>query len=215
MSEEEKFLMRWSRRKRDAAAESRETPLPAPEGDSAPPAATDAAAAAPEPPVLPPIDSIGANSEVSEFLKAGVPADLSRAALRRAWSTDPVISSFVGLSENSWDFNAVDGVPGFGPIKAEDVARLLKRVMGEPEEGEAEATPSAAASPAEGPKLPSDSDAASDAARADQVAEPDKQGDPSAQAPVYKANAAVRDEVPTGESVSSSPRRRHGGALPD
>ena len=29
---------------------------------------------------------------------------------------DPAIRNGVGLSENSWDFSASDGVPGFGPI---------------------------------------------------------------------------------------------------
>jgi hypothetical protein len=41
------------------------------------------------------------------------PADLTRATLRRAWSADPAMRGFIGLSENSWDFNATDGVPGF------------------------------------------------------------------------------------------------------
>ena len=52
---------------------------------------------------LPPIDSIGAGSDILPVLASGVPADLTRAALRRAWSTDPAIRDFVGLSENSWD----------------------------------------------------------------------------------------------------------------
>lgn len=29
------------------------------------------------------------------------------------------------LSENNWDFNAPDGVPGFGPISPADVAKVL------------------------------------------------------------------------------------------
>ena len=29
---------------------------------------------------------------------------------------DPAIRNYVGLSENSWDFNAPGGVPGFGPL---------------------------------------------------------------------------------------------------
>ena len=63
---------------------------------------------------LPPIESIGGGSDIRPFLAAGVPADLTRAALRRAWSTDPAIRDFVGLSENSWDFNEPDGVPVVG-----------------------------------------------------------------------------------------------------
>jgi hypothetical protein len=58
---------------------------------------------------------------------------LTRAALRRAWSADPTIRDFIGLSENSWDFNAPGGVPGFGSLTAEDARRLLARLMGETE----------------------------------------------------------------------------------
>jgi hypothetical protein len=65
---------------------------------------------------LPPIESIGSGSNIRPFLASGVPADLTRAALRRAWSVDPAIRDFIGLSENSWDFNAPGGVPGFGPL---------------------------------------------------------------------------------------------------
>ena len=37
-----------------------------------------------------------------------------RAALRRAWSADPAIHHFVGLTENAWDFND-PSTTGFGP----------------------------------------------------------------------------------------------------
>ena len=59
---------------------------------------------------LPPIGSIGAASDIRPFLEPGVPQDLARAALRRAWTVDPAIRDFVGLSENFWDFNASDAL---------------------------------------------------------------------------------------------------------
>jgi hypothetical protein len=37
----------------------------------------------------------------------------------------PSIRSFIGLAENSWDFTAPDGVPGFGALNETDVMRLL------------------------------------------------------------------------------------------
>jgi Protein of unknown function (DUF3306) len=77
----------------------------------------------------PPIESIGAGSDIRPFLAPGVPADLTRAALRRAWSTDPAIRDFIGLSENSVDFNAQDGVPGFDS----QTRQLLARTTGEAE----------------------------------------------------------------------------------
>jgi hypothetical protein len=76
-------------------------------------------------PSLPPIESIGPSSDIRAFLKPGVPQDLTRAALRRAWATDPAIRDFIGLSENSWDFNAPDAVPGFGSAMTQDTGRLL------------------------------------------------------------------------------------------
>jgi len=56
-----------------------------------------------------------------------------RAALRRAWSTDLAIRDFIGLSENSWDFNAPGGVPGFGSLTTNGPRQLLARMTGEAE----------------------------------------------------------------------------------
>src|SRR5262249_8425590 len=83
------------------------------------------------PPTLPPIESIEAASDVRAFLAPGVPADLVRAALRRAWATDPTIRDFIGLSANSWDSNAPGAMPGFGSLDAEEVRRLLQQIMPE------------------------------------------------------------------------------------
>ena len=73
------------------------------------------------------IESIGPGSDIRPFLKPGVPEDLTRAALRRAWAADPAIREFIGLSENSWDFNGPDGVPGFGSLTTDGPGRLLAR----------------------------------------------------------------------------------------
>jgi hypothetical protein len=84
-----------------------------------------------DPATLPPIESIDAGTDVSAFLRPGVPADLAQAALRRAWVTDPAIRDFVGPAENAWDFNAPGGVPGFEPLRAiDDVQRLAAQVLG-------------------------------------------------------------------------------------
>jgi hypothetical protein len=138
MSADESFLARWARRKRGAARKAHTGPTPKKTGDDAAP---EVAASLPpeetqlllDPASLPPIESIGAGSDIRPFLAAGVPADLAHAALRRAWSADLAIRDFVGLSENSWDFNALGGVPGFGSLTAEDAHRLLAWVMGEKE----------------------------------------------------------------------------------
>ncbi len=54
---------------------------------------------------LPPIESIGAGSDISAFLAPGVSEELKLAALRRAWSVDPTTHDFIGLSENSRDMS--------------------------------------------------------------------------------------------------------------
>src|SRR6266567_8064027 len=134
MSDEE-FLSRWSRRKREAKA-APEAPPPAqpvatPNAD---PAVTAESPAVDEVDLssLPPIDSITALTDVTAFLRKGIPRELKRAALRRAWAADPAIRDFIGLAENAWDFNDPDAMPGFGPLDCseEQLGALVDRIVG-------------------------------------------------------------------------------------
>jgi Protein of unknown function (DUF3306) len=128
---EEDFLARWSRRKRFSAAGAK----PAAEAESVPapahalpdPERNLARQAEPafDPATLPPIDSITAVSDISAFLQQGVPAELTRAALRRVWTADPAIREFVGLAENAWDFTDPNAMPGFGPLESSDEVRRM------------------------------------------------------------------------------------------
>ena len=155
------------------------------------------------------IESIGAGSDIRAFLAAGVPVELTRAALRRAWSADPAIRDFIGLSENSWDFNAPGGVPGFGSVKPEDVRRLLAQVMGEGEAADS-ASPATARSLADqGAPPASEAVPAGTGAAGDQPT-PDR--DPLTENDGI--NIAMQQEFAERESNPSLPRRRHGGALP-
>ena len=110
MNDPENPLLRWARLKQAAKA--------AEEADAAP--AGSEAMAAPEaafdPASLPSIESIVADTDVIAFLRAGVPNELTRAALRRAWTSDPAIRDFIGIAENQWDFNDPNAIPGFGPL---------------------------------------------------------------------------------------------------
>src|SRR5690349_17593895 len=142
MSEDEKFLARWSSRKlasRTPAAASEAPAQQRPRDDAD--GLANAAVAAPaedaatppdqpfDPAQLPPLDSIGADTDITAFLRREVPPELTRAALRRAWTSDPAIKNFVGLVENGWDFNDPTAMPGFGPITPEEVARLAGTVI--------------------------------------------------------------------------------------
>ena len=161
MSESEHFLSRWSRRKREPKQPAHDEQAPAthagalaadgPSGETPQPvlACEPADSSAVEHSLgkgevesfdqasLPPVDIIEATTDVRAFLTRGVPADLTKAALRRAWSSDPAIRDFVGLSENAWDFNAPETIPGFGgALPVEEVRRILARMT--PSEPEAE-----------------------------------------------------------------------------
>ncbi|MCP3466590.1 DUF3306 domain-containing protein [Bradyrhizobium sp. CCGUVB23] len=130
---EDKFLARWSRRKQEAKA------------NATPPAAAmhDDVHSAPKPVVkddeaevdlssLPLIDSITSATDIKAFLRKGIPQELTRAALRRAWSADPAIRDFVGLAENAWDFNDPSAMPGFGPLDCSEgeLSALVDRIVG-------------------------------------------------------------------------------------
>src|SRR5204862_3081180 len=81
---------------------------------------------------LPPIDSIDAGTDIPAFLRKGIPQELSRAALRRAWAADPAIRDFVGLAENAWDFNDPNAMPGFGPLNCSEaeLRGFVDRIVG-------------------------------------------------------------------------------------
>jgi hypothetical protein len=130
---EEDFLKRWSRRKREVAEAEKPAP-PVTEARDVTGRAADQDTVKPEtefdPATLPPIESITAISDITAFLRAGVPADLTRAALRRVWTADPSIRDFVGLAENAWDFTDPNAMPGFGPLEAtDDVKRMIAQVV--------------------------------------------------------------------------------------
>lgn len=149
MSEPENFITRWSRRKREAAGGAEVTKssiAPDAVAESAPPSedprqerdALPASGGAPQSPEaafdpakLPSIETITAESDIRAFLAPGVPPELTRAALRRVWSADPNIRDFIGLSENSWDFNAPGAMAGFGPLEmTEELRRQVALIIG-------------------------------------------------------------------------------------
>jgi hypothetical protein len=138
MSDEE-FLARWFRRKREArlAVDKAAVDAPPP-GESAetagpaPVAAETAAAEQVDISSLPAVDSITAATDIAAFLGKGIPPELRRAALRRAWTADPAIRDFVGLAENAWDFNDPNAMPGFGPLDCseEQLRAIVDRIVG-------------------------------------------------------------------------------------
>jgi Protein of unknown function (DUF3306) len=197
---DEKFLARWSRRKR-AAAQHAPPRAPAPGEETSQDAAKQlskpAEAHAPNTaPTLPPVDAIDGGTDIREFLAEGVPTALARAALRRAWASDPAIRDFTGLAENAWDFNAPDQVPGFGTVSAEDVRRLLAHAE-QPGSAAAE-TPSRSA--------PAEEASPKEGAKDERAPEPEPPKDTN--------QSVVAWSKPTEAAPSPPSAPRHGGALP-
>jgi hypothetical protein len=227
MNDPENPLARWSRRKSDARTGR---PGESATGDES--AAAESNASAPgddqhpfDPEGLPPIEAIDGKTDLRVLLAQGVPAELMRAALRRGWSSDPVIRDFIGLSENSWDFNASDGISGFGSLAPEDIQRLARAFEGAGAIGEAVPMSAAATSSNEMAQT-----AECTPALEQLQTKSDSQGSDSQEKPpsdlaqqhhAGSAHAARADgaAIPTersaqGLNLQRSSRRRHGGTLP-
>jgi hypothetical protein len=226
VTEPENFLTRWARLKREAA----ETPddaapeAAAEESRADTPAAEETAAPAPalefDLSTLPPIETITATTDIRAFLAPGVPPELTRAALRRAWVADPTIRDFVGIAENQWDFNDPNAIPGFGSLgPLDDVRRLVAQVMGEARDEDAASSADSAKKPLAGkadtaPDLPEPT-----ATTGEAETPPDAQetSTPALDVQCSKPDAAVhvaRSEDDAQPQPEVSTKRVHGGALP-
>jgi Protein of unknown function (DUF3306) len=121
MTVPDNFIRRWARLRRASdSAHEIETVSAKVEVTTTQPEAEEAPDQPFDPASLPSLEQIAADADIGAFLKSGVPAELTRAALRRAWASDPAIRDFIGIAENQWDFNDPDGIPGFGPLLATD-----------------------------------------------------------------------------------------------
>ena len=240
MSEDRNFLSRWSRKKREAEELPPQAAAPAakdaePKENAAVAAPADGTKAprteADEPKFdlasLPPIESIGADTDIRQFLRAGVPAELTRAALRRAWSSDPAIRDYIGLSENSWNFNEPGAMYGFDHSDpGVDVRKLAEEMFGggsktvaekpsdlpteEPKAAEVGATKSEAVAEAE----PMDHDIVR-ATPEPSSEDKDRVVEQQLTAAQHDNDVAPQHEPPRKEAASSPAPRRHGRALPN
>jgi hypothetical protein len=67
--------------------------------------------------------SVPASGGVTDITSAGAAAASGPARDFRVLWADPAIKDFVGMSENEWDFNKPDGIPGFGSLSRPGAAR--------------------------------------------------------------------------------------------
>ena len=169
-----------------------------------------------DPASLPSIGSITADTDIVGFLKSGVPTALTRAALRRAWTSDPAIRDFIGIAENQWDFNDPNGISGFGRLDAtESGVIFLAQVSSTP--GEMPDLLAEGATPVE--RVASNAPC-SEQSEADQHAQIDARqshSDDSVTTSLAMAEEGAGTKAAYGieEYDASSTRRSHGSALPN
>lgn len=216
MNDPDNFLSRWSRRKQEAGErsekkeEAADKPPAEPVVENEPARAASAPASTPIPKFdvksLPSIESINAESDITAFMRTGVPEALKRAALRRVWSSDPAIRDFVGLNENFWDAAGPDGIHGFGDLDPNlDVQRMISELFGETPRRETP-TESDTDRMADSPALPVQN-------RAETTEVPQASPTPPEDVPQPDVNAAAQTE-PLEAAPEKKISRRHGGAMP-
>jgi hypothetical protein len=214
MSDDETFLARWSKRKAEARTGEMPTDALAPTHPLEPvhPAGTEESEADEvRLEDLPPIESIDASTDLTPWLRKKVPEAWKRAALSRVWAADPAISEFVGLADYAWDWNAPDGVPGFGPLRASDnIAELILQAIGQapPPKPKEEAARESAAMAETGDAVPSPTDEQPDDL-------PKKASDSELE--TSRAETSASDPEGRNSFAEQDPpvrQRRGGGALP-
>jgi hypothetical protein len=234
------FLTRWSHRKRaaTAATETKSSPTssPADSGDAAGTATEvqdgscvglSSAAAEPadrpfDPLSLPSLESITADTDIRGFLAAGVPSELARAALHRAWTADPKIRDFVGLADYDWDFNAPGAMAGFGPLEVTDELRrvAVQMISGMPVQDQtSEIDPASGQDPPEpAPGRPTRPTGVTDdpgIAQKAPTAAPQMSREADDLGGGDRADGAAQRQQTCAPEISQLiVRRRHGGALP-
>jgi hypothetical protein len=212
MNDPDSFLSRWSRRKHEAGERKDKNEAgdaaagPAPEIQEGKPV-TDAA---PVPKFdtesLPSIESISAETDITAFMRAGVPEAVTRAALRRAWTADPAIRDFMGLTENYWDAAGPDGIAGFGDLDPNlDVKRMVSELFGETprqdpsSESEAGRVANSSDLPIQNPR---------------ETITPPQEPSPAVENVSQRTENVAAQIEPSESAPEKKFARRHGGAIP-
>jgi hypothetical protein len=170
-----------------------------------------------DPESLPPIEAIGVDTDISAFLRSSVPAELTRAALRRAWVSDPGIRDFIGIAENQWDFTDPAAIPGFGPMReTDDLPALLAQAGGRLAKNSGRISEEFA-SPAQ--LAPADTVLLRDEAEVNtrqnvEVLLEDLPGSTTSDLANLKGTAAPPNGGRAADLYEALPKRRHGSALP-
>jgi hypothetical protein len=129
--DDKNFLSRWSQRKQEAKQPERDEPAVEAELPSTP---VPESYAEPEFDIssLPKLEDLTETTDITAFLRKGVPEGLRNAALRKSWALDPAIRNYVNPAlDYAYDWNTPGGVPGSSEIGAGvDIARMVSQIMG-------------------------------------------------------------------------------------
>jgi hypothetical protein len=213
--DEKNFLSRWSQRKQEAKQPRREAP------HAEQPSEPVAESAEPEFDLssLPKLEDLTETTDMSAFLRKGVPESLRNAALRKSWALDPAIRNYVNPAlEYAYDWNTPGGVPGNGEIgPGVDIARMVSQIMGG---GESVAAPAdlhaeVANAPAPDPACSAD-DSAPQKAQPDLPAQGVRLSSQAQELPDPEDAAAkmVQDSDGSRPAAPQHALRRHGSAKP-
>jgi hypothetical protein len=220
------FLARWSQRKQEAKQPEPQPDAPAAESvESSAPDSAQSDDVAPEFDLstLPKLEELTASTDITAFLRKGVPEHLRNAALQKSWALDPAIRNYVNPAlEYAYDWNTPGGVPGGGELGAGvDVARLVSQIMGD---APAETTSSGASSKDEAARAPTEPTERQLSAEPQEdlpVQSLRQSGEPTAEAePVSTSDGDASEHALTEETQPVQPVapqqsvRRHGTAKP-
>ena len=219
MSAQSNFLSRWSRLKRQAE-EKRAPPdsgSPASAEGELPPGSPGALITAPALPeltpeelaALPRVEDLTPQTDLTPFMRAGVPTGLRNAALRRMWELDPAIRDRVGDAlDYAYDWNVAGSVPGSGPLlPIDDVESMLQSIISEPEPERVPETRTVSTNDSRSEEPQISSGPPSQQVAAASPADPlplDNQPPGGTAAPAE----------PSQKVAAQAPPRRHGGATP-
>lgn len=203
MSEDqpEGFLGRWSRLKRTAVRPEPEPQLEEKaEPEPAPPPGPETLSEE-ELAALPRIEDLTEGSDITAFLRAGVPRHLRNGALRRMWMMTPAIRDYRDPAvDYAWDWNTPGGVPGNGIAPSAERAAEMLRAIVAPREKIV-------------PQIPAPDGPEAEDASSTMETEIVRAAPPEAQAAARHEDGATPD--PDGDpEPDTMPRRRHGSARP-
>jgi hypothetical protein len=201
---EKGFLSRWSQRKQEAKQEPGKEPSPA---EPAPGPSEKIAEPEFDLSSLPKLEDLTETTDITAFLRKGVPEHLRNAALRKSWALDPAIRNYVNPAlDYAYDWNTPGGVPGSGEIGAGvDIARMVSQIMGTAESAAEQAAEANLASP-----LPEEG--AAQTTEPPLAVQPVRLGEPQPEAQ-ETASPAVEKRLEEPAAPQQSVRR-HGTAKP-